>query len=67
MYCIKFIEKYFAFLTDPLFPLTFLIESWIPAFVDALCQASFLCSLLLFWLCVYHGLRQVSRIINMNY
>ena len=28
--------------------------------IDALSQATFLCALLLFWLCVYHGLRQVT-------
>ncbi|CAL4228695.1 unnamed protein product, partial [Meganyctiphanes norvegica] len=43
---------------DPVFPMTFLLESWVPAFLDALFQASFLCALLLFWLCIYHGLRQ---------
>jgi len=38
----------------------FLINSWLPGMLDALFQVSFLCALLLFWLCVYHGLRQVS-------
>ena len=46
---------------DPLFPLSFLIDSWLPGALDALFQASFLCALLLFWLCVYHGLRQNDR------
>lgn len=46
---------------DPLFPLGFLIDSWLPGALDALFQASFLCALLLFWLCVYHGLRQNDR------
>ena len=44
---------------DPLFPLTFLVNSWIPGMLDGLFQASFLSALLLFWLCVYHGVRQV--------
>ncbi|XP_063850900.1 transmembrane protein 181-like isoform X1 [Scylla paramamosain] len=46
---------------DPVFPMTFLVESWIPALVDTIFQATFLCSLLLFWLCIYHGLRQNER------
>jgi hypothetical protein len=46
---------------DPIFPMMFLINSWLPGMLDALFQASFLCALLLFWLCVYHGLRQNER------
>lgn len=39
----------------------FLVDSWFPGALDALFQASFICALLLFWLCVYHGLRQNDR------
>jgi hypothetical protein len=46
--------------SDPIFPLTFLVNSWVPGMFDAVFQATFLCSLLLFWLCIYHGVRQVS-------
>lgn len=46
---------------DPIFPMMFLINSWLPGMLDALFQTSFLCALLLFWLCVYHGLRQNER------
>nr|CAG4643098.1 EOG090X03I5 [Ilyocryptus agilis] len=46
---------------DPLFPMSFLVDSWLPGALDALFQASFLCALLMFWLCVYHGLRQNDR------
>lgn len=46
---------------DPLFPLTVLMNSWLPGMLDALLQATFLCALLLFWLCIYHGLRQNER------
>ncbi|XP_052810740.1 transmembrane protein 181-like isoform X2 [Mya arenaria] len=46
---------------DPLFPLTFLVNSWIPGMFDAIFQSSFLCGLLLFWLCIYHGVRQTDR------
>ncbi|KAM8953634.1 transmembrane protein 181 isoform 2-T2 [Pelodytes ibericus] len=42
---------------DPFFPLTFLINSWFPGMLDDLFQSLFLCALLLFWLCVYHGIR----------
>ncbi|XP_058800574.1 transmembrane protein 181 isoform X2 [Phymastichus coffea] len=46
---------------NPLFPTTFLMNSWFPGMVDALLQTSFLCAILMFWLCVYHGLRQNER------
>ncbi|RXG72783.1 Transmembrane protein [Armadillidium vulgare] len=46
---------------DPIFPLMFLVDSWVPAFLDTVFQATFLCALLLFWLCIYHGLRQNER------
>jgi len=39
--------------------MTFLFNSSIPGTFDAIFQATFLCALLLFWLCIYHGLRQV--------
>ncbi len=48
--------------SDPLFPLTFLVDSWIPGMFDAVFQASFLGTLLLFWLCLYHGVRQVGTL-----
>lgn len=48
-------------LADPFFPLSFLVNSWFPGMLDDLFQSVFLCALLLFWLCVYHGIRvQVS-------
>ncbi|KAG8194655.1 hypothetical protein JTE90_003127 [Oedothorax gibbosus] len=46
---------------DPLFPLSFLVNSWVPGMFDAMFQATFLCALLLFWLCIYHGIRQNER------
>lgn len=49
------------FFNDPIFPLMFLSSSWIPGMLDAVLQATFLSALLLFWLCVYHGLRQNER------
>ena len=47
--------------SDPFFALNFLMDSWIPGALDALFQTTFLCALLLFWLCIYHGLRQNDR------
>ncbi|KMQ93068.1 transmembrane protein 181 [Lasius niger] len=46
---------------NPLFPMTFLVNSWVPGMLDALLQTTFLCAILMFWLCVYHGLRQNER------
>ncbi|XP_028653545.1 transmembrane protein 181 isoform X1 [Erpetoichthys calabaricus] len=42
---------------DPFFPLSFLMTSWFPGMLDDIFQAIFLCAMLLFWLCVYHGIR----------
>jgi len=45
---------------DPVFPVTFLVNSWIPGILDTIFQATFLTALLLYWLCIYHGVRQVN-------
>lgn len=37
------------------------MNSWLPGMLDAVLQATFLCALLMFWLCIYHGLRQNER------
>ena len=37
------------------------MDSWVPSFIDSLFQSTFLASLLLFWLCIYHALRQNER------
>ncbi|MEQ2272223.1 hypothetical protein XENORESO_016940 [Xenotaenia resolanae] len=49
--------SFFVCFSDPFFPLSFLVNSWFPGTLDAFFQALFLCALLLFWLCVYHGIR----------
>ena len=46
---------------DPLFSLTLTSSSLLPAVADAVFQATFLFALLLFWLCILHGLRQTER------
>ncbi|XP_011303897.1 transmembrane protein 181 isoform X1 [Fopius arisanus] len=46
---------------NPLFPMIFLLNSWVPGMLDAIMQTTFLCAILMFWLCVYHGLRQNER------
>lgn len=46
---------------NPVFPLTFLVQSWIPRLFDAIFQVSFFAALLMFWLCAYHGIRQAER------
>ncbi|XP_050574610.1 transmembrane protein 181 isoform X3 [Bombus affinis] len=47
---------------NPLFPMTFLVNSWVPGMIDAILQTTFLCAVLMFWLCVYHGLRQGFKV-----
>ncbi|XP_066254636.1 transmembrane protein 181 [Euwallacea similis] len=46
---------------NPVFPTIFLLSSWLPGMLDAIFQATFLATLFLFWLSVYHGLRQNER------
>jgi hypothetical protein len=46
---------------DPIFSLTLTSSSLMPAVADAAFQATFLFALLLFWLCILHGLRQTER------
>lgn len=69
--CIKYYFKnsltYCTTYIDPFFPMIFLVYSWFPGMLDALLQATFLCALLLFWLCIYHGLRQNERKFCMFY
>jgi len=58
------VERWFIFAgIDPVFPLTFLVNSWIPGILDTIFQATFLTALLLYWLCIYHGVRQVSQLL----
>ncbi|KAL5282824.1 TMEM181 family protein [Megaselia abdita] len=46
---------------NPFFPLVFIMNSSFPGMLDAFLQATFLCAMLMFWLCIYHGLRQNER------
>lgn len=61
-------QKWVAFLlplllgfNNPLFAWTLLTASILPAFLDAFFQISFIFGLLLFWVCIFHGLRQTER------
>ena len=46
---------------NPLFPLTLSPSPLFAGILDSIFQSSFLFALLLFWLCVLHGLRQTKR------
>jgi len=43
---------------NPFFPLTILVNSWLPNFLDTCFLATHLCVLLFFWLCVFDGIRK---------
>lgn len=49
------------FFNNPLFPLNVLVDSWIPHVLDAVFQSTFLALVMVFWLSVYHGVRQNDR------
>ena len=46
---------------NPLFPLILLANTSFTAVVDACFTVTFFCTLLMFWLCVYHGIRKTER------
>ncbi|KAF6021228.1 TMEM181 [Bugula neritina] len=46
---------------NPLFPLAFIVASFAPFMVDGIFQATFLATLLLYYLCIYHSIREVKR------
>ena len=46
---------------NPLFPLTLTSSPLLAGILDSIFQSNFLFSLLMFWLCVLHGLRQTRR------
>ncbi|CAF0711290.1 unnamed protein product [Brachionus calyciflorus] len=49
------------FFNNPLFPLSVLVDSWIPHVLDAIFQSTFLALLMVFWLSIYHGFRHSDR------
>ena len=49
------------FYNNPFFPLTLTSATLIGGILDAIFQSLFLFTLLLFWLCALHGLRQTRR------
>uniref|UniRef100_A0A5K3FV73 Lipase_3 domain-containing protein n=1 Tax=Mesocestoides corti TaxID=53468 RepID=A0A5K3FV73_MESCO len=49
------------FFYNPLHSLAFLLRGWIPQALDSFFQVSFYSGLLLFWLCVFDGLRVSQR------
>lgn len=46
---------------DPIFPLTLLTSNQLIGMLDGVFQITFICAILFFWLCIYHGLRQVRH------
>ena len=46
---------------DPIFPLHFLVKSWVPRMFESMFRAIFLAAILLFWLCAFHGIRVSER------
>lgn len=46
---------------NPLFPMMLLVGSTVIPMLDACFTVTFLCGLLLFWLCAYHGIRKAER------
>lgn len=49
------------FFNNPLFPLCVIVDSWIPHLLDAIFQSTFFAMILVFWLSLYHGVRQNDR------
>ncbi|XP_050534348.1 transmembrane protein 181 [Daktulosphaira vitifoliae] len=49
------------FFNNPFFPLTLLTGNEFIGLCDGIFQVTFICAILFFWLCIYHGLRQNER------
>lgn len=49
------------FFNNPAFSHTIMTSNPLPGAFDAICQTTFMFALLLFWLCIFHGLRQIER------
>ncbi|CAF1013223.1 unnamed protein product [Adineta ricciae] len=56
-----FLLIFLVFYNDPFYPLTFLLNNSFTSILDGILQTTFLAVLLLFWLSVYHGIRQNIR------
>ncbi|KER31973.1 hypothetical protein T265_12890, partial [Opisthorchis viverrini] len=61
-------QKYTALLlpllmlfNNPFFPMRYFTSSWIVQWLDNVFQATFTAALLLFWICLFHGMRAVRR------
>ncbi|KAL1491469.1 hypothetical protein ABEB36_012065 [Hypothenemus hampei] len=68
VHCWAFEQKWLGILLplltafdNPMFPTIFLVGSWLPGMIDAIFQVTFMGTLFVFWLCIYHGLRQNKR------
>ncbi|XP_053201967.1 transmembrane protein 181-like [Panonychus citri] len=46
---------------NPFYPLMYLSNSKFPHILEILFQTTFTCSVLLFWICFFHGIRQNNR------
>ncbi|XP_050428241.1 transmembrane protein 181 [Adelges cooleyi] len=46
---------------NPFFPLTLLTGNEVIGVADGVFQITFICAILFYWLCIYHGLRQNER------
>lgn len=49
------------FFNNPLFPLCVIVSGWFPHILDAFFQSTFFSLVLVFWLSVFHGVRQNDR------
>uniref|UniRef100_A0A914XC05 Uncharacterized protein n=1 Tax=Plectus sambesii TaxID=2011161 RepID=A0A914XC05_9BILA len=58
---LAFLLPLLLFYDNPLFPMIFVTTGGFPVLAEGFFQATFLCALLLYWLCIYHGIRQSNR------
>ena len=61
-------QKWTAFLlflligfNNPIFPVSVMTDSAAPLFIDSLLQTTFVAGLLLYWICLFHGMRRIYR------
>ncbi|RTG87183.1 uncharacterized protein DC041_0002484 [Schistosoma bovis] len=59
--CMAILLPLLILYNNPLYPLQYLTTNWFPSCLGYLFQITFVAVLLLVWLCIFHGIRIVSK------
>ncbi|CAH8864225.1 unnamed protein product [Trichobilharzia szidati] len=65
--CIAILLPLLILYNNPLYPLQYLTTNWFPPCLGYFFQVTFICTLLLAWLCIFHGIRVSNRTFHKFY